>query len=629
MLYDVIKKLRVFYHTRNQYQKLFFLGNGLASILITIFLIACQEERPLVSSKSKELKLADSLYATGKHAAKNGAYDQAVSKMQVAYHYYQDLDSVRQMANTISNIGLYFYYQGNYDSAENYYRHAMHLDSLLDENRLIARLKNLGILEKKRGHYFKAIRIYRHALELANKHQDGDEKASINYAIGNLLNKQRRFNEALDYHLKAFSYWTIAQDSSRIGRVLNNIGNDMVGLDRLDSAKQFFLKSLNIQLLLNNQFLLAAPLNNLGETYLQLGQLDSAAHYLHRSETLKQNIGNRPSLLITTNNLAKLYLKRKEWDKVRYYLNFDTLALINQDQLLENLSVRWRFHESLGQAQQALKYLKRWSQLENRIFEKGRLATLIEVAATEKADLNFQRQISDQLVTIERNRRTVQTIILIGVAIITLILVYFLIQNRRKRRIISKLNHELQLLNRDMYHRKRNDYTRILDLLEEAGFPAIDSIRNMLYASSSLDESLYAGTEGQINLESYLQMLLQDLQDTLQLSDKGVTLQVAVASTNIGQEYAAKIAFILCELVTNSAKHGFISTTGHVNICIQKKDNSLLCIYKDDGKPFPEHLTNQGLGTGLIFGFLQSLGAKLYRSSEASWNIAKFSVTLN
>ncbi|MEM9298012.1 MAG: tetratricopeptide repeat protein [Bacteroidota bacterium] len=598
-------------------------------LLLSVIFIACQHQ----SSKPKQNTTffqADSLFSTGRQLAKSGDYEAAIVAMKRSLHIYNKLDSFRHISNTLNNIGLYYYFLGQYDSSQSYYLSSLSYDSLVDHKRLVARWKNIGIVEKKKGNYFKSTNAYKNALILANNHSLKNEVIKINYSIGNLLNKQHRHKEALSYHKEALMNWRLESDSLNIGKALTNIGNDYLGLKEYDSAIKNYNAAIRLKIAINNLSSLSIPLNNLGEAYLRLGLIDSASYYLHRAKELKLAQGNVPSLLITTNNLAELYLRKGDWSKTLQYLNYDTVALTNPDIRLQNLNIRWRYHEMLNQSNAALKYHKRWSALQDSLFEKGRLATLTEIGEIEKADLSYQKKISDQQLVIERNRSATRGLVLVAVASLLLVFGFFLYRNHRQRQVIGQLNRELKLLNRDMYHRKRNDYNRILDLLDRANFPSADSVKNMLYASSSVDESLYGDLKSSIDLKSYLETLMIDLQETLQPEDRKLSIHTSIHSIILNQEYATRIGFVISELITNAVKHSFSEFGETISISIEQVGKKLFCTYKDNGKLFPQDLPleSRGLGIGLINGFLGSMKSRIIREYHDGWNEARFSISL-
>ncbi|MFT5777151.1 MAG: two-component sensor histidine kinase/ABC-type amino acid transport substrate-binding protein [Crocinitomicaceae bacterium] len=223
--------------------------------------------------------------------------------------------------------------------------------------------------------------------------------------------------------------------------------------------------------------------------------------------------------------------------------------------------------------------------------------------------------------------------ILLGLALIVLIIGFFIYWNRKLRKEINKRrevetrlsqsfveiseqSQERKILLQEIHHRVKNnlqivssmiklqayqsdennepfDYGRTIDRIN-----AISLIHDMIYKSENVNVE---------NVESYLSALLQEI-ITAHSSTEKVSFTITNNDVYIDLKTLVPIAIILNELVVNSLKHAFDEDEhGILSITVNKRDDRTILIgYCDNGTWKKGPLTN-GFGSSLIDIFTEQL----------------------
>ena len=149
-----------------------------------------------------------------------------------------------------------------------------------------------------------------------------------------------------------------------------------------------------------------------------------------------------------------------------------------------------------------------------------------------------------------------------------------------------------EILLKEIHHRVKNNLQIISSLLklqaaesgnaraEEDFSEAISRIRSM----ALIHEKMYTNDDlSQINIQSYLIALVEDITGTIQ-SSCNIEVEVNSEMDKIDIKSIVPVSLIFNELITNSIKHGFSgSKSGKINVRIEHSDQSVAFHYHDDG----------------------------------------------
>ncbi|MGK7371493.1 MAG: sensor histidine kinase, partial [Candidatus Halalkalibacterium sp. M3_1C_030] len=186
-------------------------------------------------------------------------------------------------------------------------------------------------------------------------------------------------------------------------------------------------------------------------------------------------------------------------------------------------------------------------------------------------------------------------------------------ERKKKERIIEASLIEKDVLLKEIHHRVKNNMAVISGLLELQSMNTENEELNKLLRESQLrihsmamiHEKLYqTETFSDIEFDDYIRELVQTILDTIDNSDKDVTVNYDLRSVRLNINQAIPAALILNELLVNSFKHAFKGLeSGKVDISVARDGNDVILSVEDDGVGLPEDFKiedSQSLGTTLI-----------------------------
>ena len=108
------------------------------------------------------------------------------------------------IAKSENNIGVSYYFQGDYPKAFEHYEQAMNAYVAAKNQRGISSIyNNLGIIFRRQGNYAKALDYYQKALTIQEKIKD-EKLVSYSYNnLGLISSKQGNYKQALAYYEKS------------------------------------------------------------------------------------------------------------------------------------------------------------------------------------------------------------------------------------------------------------------------------------------------------------------------------------------------------------------------------------------------------------------------------------------
>jgi two-component sensor histidine kinase len=126
-----------------------------------------------------------------------------------------------------------------------------------------------------------------------------------------------------------------------------------------------------------------------------------------------------------------------------------------------------------------------------------------------------------------------------------------------------------------------------------------------------------ADTVDAIDAASYLDGLCRDLVASVENGGAAISLETDIESELLPTERAIPIGLIVNELVTNAIKYAFPPNTrkGTILVTFKREPAGLRLTVADDGKGVDPQRADSGLGSRLVEGFAQQLGAQLERES--------------
>ena len=177
--------------------------------------------------------------------------------------------------------------------------------------------KNIGIGYYWQGNYIEAVHNYQKALRIFDSIGDKVGVANIQSNIGVVYFDQSDDEKALEYYLQSLKGSEETNDTFRIVTACINIG--AVFADKrqtYDKALAYFQRALPLSVAIGNNDAIGNVCVNIGEIYFKKNDDSSALIYFKRALKASENSSDMPYAL---NYIGKVYLKKKDYTEALKY----------------------------------------------------------------------------------------------------------------------------------------------------------------------------------------------------------------------------------------------------------------------------------------------------------------------
>ncbi|HXI55756.1 MAG TPA: histidine kinase dimerization/phosphoacceptor domain -containing protein [Polyangia bacterium] len=184
---------------------------------------------------------------------------------------------------------------------------------------------------------------------------------------------------------------------------------------------------------------------------------------------------------------------------------------------------------------------------------------------------------------------------------------------------------EKEVLLKEIHHRVKNNLQVISSLLNlQARYlpdPAARAIfsqsQNRVQSIALVHERLYESADlSHVNFAKYLAVLLDNVFDTHDATNRGISKVIDVGDANLTVDVAIPCGLIVNELVTNTLKHAFPGGRhGTVRVSLRETEDGILdLLVQDDGVGMPAGIDPRNtvsLGLDLVVTFAEQLNAEM------------------
>ncbi|WP_167618515.1 response regulator [Maribellus sediminis] len=176
-----------------------------------------------------------------------GNYFESLQLFTEVLKYFEEIDSLRMVANVHNSLGIFYKYIDDYNLSETHYTEGMKIrEQLKDSVGISWFLINLGSLAEKEEKYDKAIKYYRMA-EIILKRYDQINLINCYINFGDVYNKKQKFDSA--YHYLSLAY-QLALKANTVEEQFHSsfhLGQFLFDIDNKEDAEVFILKAENIE----------------------------------------------------------------------------------------------------------------------------------------------------------------------------------------------------------------------------------------------------------------------------------------------------------------------------------------------------------------------------------------------
>ena len=544
---------------------------------------------------------------------------------------YEENDSL--MAEVTNQLGRFYFFTAQLDSAEYFFEQArQYLIKLDDKNRVAIINIGIGAIQLKQGYYNKTIKTLTESLSYFEKTGDnlnaGKCYSNISAAFAELGN----YTKAIEYNEKALVIFETQKLTQFQLITLPNLAAQHLKNGDTLKAINYNIEAEKLALAMGNKRSLSIIYNNFGSAYLDSDE-EKAKDYLEKTITLKTELNLKNGIEVAQGNLGYLYLKNNDFSTALDYYKL-VEQQVNGKQLIFAYEQIKKCYEGLKQYDKALEYSEQSRHLNDSILSAENQKVFNEIQTKYETEKKENEILELQTRNLEvNNKRILNQVLLyisLGVLFLTFLLIYVLLKNSKRKRIV--VQQEMKIKNQEFIDRLKTQELNGIDAIIDAQEKERTRIANDLHdnlGSRIATLNLYINDlenkpekEEQKTVLNKLKLLgtetysevrkIAHNQNVGALINKGLIpsmkviahqissagqLQVEVININVNQHIKNSIEIqvfrIVQELLTNILKHADAS---EATIQFSEDDNVLNVMVEDNGKGFDFKQTKLGFG---------------------------------
>ncbi|MFA7380291.1 MAG: tetratricopeptide repeat-containing sensor histidine kinase [Bacteroidia bacterium] len=318
-------------------------------------------------------------------------------------------------------------------------------------------LRAIGNIYISQADLDKATQVLFSSIRISEDIKEWEGAASAYILLGRLHMEKglddNASKNALKYFIKSLGALEKAGNKKRIAAVLNNIGTAYGSMNDYSTAIEYLLKSLKIREEIKDDAGIASTLSNIGLIYSHQNDYDKALIYQIKSLVIRERIGDKKMIANSMNNIGDVYAAKGDYDKAIEWLKKGlkrATDIGNKNFEKNSYEGLMEVYEAKNDFANALVYARKYEELKDMMLNAESDEQIQELETkyeTEKKEKTIQNLTQEQLAkeTEIVRRRTVNTSVLIGAAVIALVLVFTYRTYRQKQQaneLLTKLDKE-------------------------------------------------------------------------------------------------------------------------------------------------------------------------------------------
>lgn len=485
----------------------------------------------------------------------------------------------------------------------------------------------IGTVCMHKGDYPQALNFFFKALPIFEKLQN-KTGVLIQYGnIGVVYDNQNENNKALEYYFKALKISEEINDQRHASIQFCNIALVYAKEKKFKKAEAYILKALEIDKLLGDKEGIARNLINIGSLYNDQQKYLEALSYFNKAFVISQEIGDRYQIAGCLVNMATVHSVLKQFNKAeKLYLQslkaaekVDDLDLKSQIELLVS-----EFYSEVDNDKLALSHYKKYIVLRDSVYNAENTKKSVESEMNYEFDkkqtaIKFEHdKVVYKLESENKLHKQLRVFFIVSIILILALLFFAKRAYDNKKKVAdymaSESNRKETLL-QEVHHRINNNLQIISSLLTLQANSANDArlteylnqSQNRIQSLSVLHELLYQNDSSlQINMNEYLNKVLDFHRDILNTLSSKVEMELNIAHASFPTKIAVPIALIVNELVINAIKYAFTDCIrGKITVTLKSlknETNTWLLSVSDTGKglPIDTNYRKDSLGLRLV-----------------------------
>lgn len=300
---------------------------------------------PLDTNRVNTLLQLDKIYTTGQ------VYDTAILYARRALILADTLNFQRGIATAHVDLGVAYWYIGNYADALNSNYAALEIfQSINDQKGISQAYNNMGIVYASQKNYDKALECYLTTLGIKRALGDKKATASTLINIGSAYDYKKEYDKAFTYFREALDLKRQMKDQRGEGICLLNIGLVHHKTGDVDSAYYYINKSLELRRSITDKRGIVSSLAALGALNTNTGKFADAEKALLEADTLSRELGTIDLTHQIWDHLTSLYDTTGRYEDAlrafRIYAELtDSINLAEANRNSDKLEMTYKFEQ--------------------------------------------------------------------------------------------------------------------------------------------------------------------------------------------------------------------------------------------------------------------------------------------
>ncbi len=401
-------------------------------------------------------------------------YDKSENYYRAAIKIFLLINNQKGLSGCYNNLGLVLELKGEFEQALSYYQNSLKINEQIDNQSGVASsLTNIGNILQKQGNYSSSIEYYVKVLKIR---EELNEKIGIADAfnnIGSLYEKQEAFDEAIKNYQKALVLYIEIDEKLKSAIVLHNIGNILFQQKQYLSALEYYQQALNIREEFGEKRGIASTLQNIGEVLQAQKKYKEAFDKYNKSLEIFKEIGNKYGVIESKISIADYYLEIKNYslaiNQIEYLISNEELL---PDDLKQTYQILSKAYAKNNNYQKAYDYQELFLKLKDSLDNEGNMKKILQIQLKfefdkkqKEVEIIQEKQRLNNMVMLNNRKLVIFILIICLVAFLLIGLLIYrgyiikkqdnLILELQKKEIQEK-NEKLQLFQEELISQNEN-----------------------------------------------------------------------------------------------------------------------------------------------------------------------------
>jgi two-component system, sensor histidine kinase PdtaS len=605
-------------------------------------------------------------------------YKEALTHFEKAKPFFQKL-------NDDAALGRLYKSMGDTYSAQTFNRQAF--DNYREANTLLRKTNQLDLYVKSVeatgnivlnfGSPKSAIGFYKRSLAARENLNDRKGIVDCNKKIAGIYFTEKIYDSAL-YFNKASAQYAKGDNEALADAAIQEliILTFLKNNDEAEKVKQKAEALVNTQDNATNRIRLMGALSNY---YLILNDKETAKKYFDSGRALMSGRQNPEIVIPVFSEMAEINRNNGDY-KAAYnaMVSLDRYKDIFRNENMDRISAEIKNNAEAGLKEKEIEYLnlvnklkeeqlskeelKRMTLLRENILKDSSISNqqllmqaMESESALRNAQLNKEKELTQSLARenelkqqLLNDERKDKWMLWTGIGILAMaggIIFNQYKKQSNKNAIINKQTNELEVLNKEIHHRVKNNLQVISSMLDlqsqslndEKATAIIKEGIQRVQSMAFIHQNLYQGNAvNSVNMNEYIKMLSNHLFQTYNIRTDKIRFHTQIEELKLHTDTAIPLGMILNELISNSLKYAFKNIdNGDIWVTMKKNENELLLQVKDNGIGLPVDFNpenSSSFGYEIIKAFSQKLRARMNidgnNGTDVQIIISKFKTTV-